>query len=71
MKIEVNDKEKKFEPVSFTVTCETQKELDIWASLSDACFLKAFLIVNMMIYGKSLKTLGLVEVSFMLMEKVL
>jgi hypothetical protein len=34
MKITVSDTPKAFQPVSFTITCETQQELNAWDFLS-------------------------------------
>jgi len=44
MKLTTQQTETGFKPVSFTVTCETQQELDFWAKLfNNAAFYDSFL----------------------------
>jgi predicted 3-demethylubiquinone-9 3-methyltransferase (glyoxalase superfamily) len=36
MKLTTQPAETEFKPVSFTIACETQKELDFWAAVMDS-----------------------------------
>jgi hypothetical protein len=46
MKVTVSDTPKAFQPVSFTITCETQEELDGWDFLARHCHLNGAIFQN-------------------------